>query len=1082
MNMSTHYNAFISYKHEKKDSRIAEIVQKNLERYSIPSKIRKATGVKRINRIFRDKNELPTTSNLSDTILEALNNSDYLIVICSTKTKESIWVTREIEFFLRSHTKDKVLTVLVDGEPEEVIPPILLYDEKIVYNNMGLPTTVRENLEPLSCDFRMPLGRAKRIELPRLASALIGCTYDDLMNRHRQYVMRRVILASVAAIMLSLLFAGYMFNSRRQVQKSYEESLRNQSIYLANQSDYLMEKYQRMTALQLALEALPKDENDLRPETPEAVGALSRACYAYRAYSSTRVDSDCSYRLSDNIKDLTVSDDGRYLAAVDYSGNFAVWYLLDFSRVYGGKNKDGRTNDIEFMKDDSLIYYGDTVLHYVDVPKGEEKWSYSLGDDCFSVDSLVVNDENIYITTTEDKLLILEPKDGTLLNEFDVPMPGGAKGDEEEPSDASATDASETDALFDFDFDFDLDSFDLDSYTGDMYLDEFYVSPEKDKILFVYNAFSGKCAAACFDIKTGESVFFDGPEGRISQSAWTDNDHVVLGFIKDVFDSSLSMGNIKIQKKNHVDITCLDAGSMKSVWDSTFESTETVYESGFMYIEGNNSVTFYSGDVFSVMNASTGEKLYGGDVNDSIIYAYPSPKGCYPVFVTKGGCICNPAGEEDPDTLYMTRYFADDIDMAEIKNGSVCVHQSSSKEMISYRAGICDENWRQIKSAGDAFEIVPEEYIFDEDVFAYIGNDKKTFNLINLKDERYGCIPIPLDNGEDIRYEILGVYGDKIYINYSKDNNQILLEIDKLTGEKNETVISEGYKSTFSKLTGAGSKIFYFANDENFIDTLYSYDVATKETGEYNIQNKNGDNKDNQYFYNPPTPLINHNSVFIYNEEVSRIINTETGEICDVNLPADWAGTAYVAPIEQAGLYAVSDNNIIILFSTEGEALYTISYQGNYLAGVEYFKEKDGTELLLVFRENGTILRYMLSDGSFVGSTAISELSGQSEYGVEAVTKFDESTDTLYVRYSGYAVNAAIDTNSWVPYCTVEACFGYHKDTDRFITYGKLSDDNYAIGYFQRYTTEELKEKARTILNGAELSDELRSQYGISDD
>ena len=86
--MIDHYNAFISYRHAPEDIKVAEAVQRGLERFHIPHKIRKQTGMKRIQQIFRDKDELPITSNLTDTISHALYNSDYLIVICSTNTKE----------------------------------------------------------------------------------------------------------------------------------------------------------------------------------------------------------------------------------------------------------------------------------------------------------------------------------------------------------------------------------------------------------------------------------------------------------------------------------------------------------------------------------------------------------------------------------------------------------------------------------------------------------------------------------------------------------------------------------------------------------------------------------------------------------------------------------------------------------------------------------------------------------------------------------------------------------------------------------------------------------------------------------
>ena len=186
-----HYNAFISYRHAEKDSKIAAEIQRQLERCHIPRAIKKRFGIKKIARIFRDKEELPITSNLNDNISNALENSDFLIVICSTSTKESLWVPREIEYFLRNHTKKEVLTVLVDGEPKDVIPPMLLGERVIKTDENGNMFYEDIPIEPLSCDYRMPIKKARKEELPRLAATIIGCTYDELVRRQRQYKLKR---------------------------------------------------------------------------------------------------------------------------------------------------------------------------------------------------------------------------------------------------------------------------------------------------------------------------------------------------------------------------------------------------------------------------------------------------------------------------------------------------------------------------------------------------------------------------------------------------------------------------------------------------------------------------------------------------------------------------------------------------------------------------------------------------------------------------------------------------------------------------------------------------------------------------
>ena len=115
------YNAFISYRHSPTDIKVAAEIQRQLERFHIPAAIRKSTGMKKISRIFRDKEELPLSVNLSDDINEALVHSDFLIVICTPRFQQSQWCMREIDLFLQTHSVERVLIVLAEGEPDDVV-------------------------------------------------------------------------------------------------------------------------------------------------------------------------------------------------------------------------------------------------------------------------------------------------------------------------------------------------------------------------------------------------------------------------------------------------------------------------------------------------------------------------------------------------------------------------------------------------------------------------------------------------------------------------------------------------------------------------------------------------------------------------------------------------------------------------------------------------------------------------------------------------------------------------------------------------------------------------------------------------
>ena len=127
-----HYDAFISYRHCEPDKFVAENIHKRLEAFRMPKSVeKKRQGMKnRIERVFRDKEELPLTSDLNDPIMNALQNSDWLIVICSPRLRESLWCKKEIETFIQLHGRERVLAVLVEGEPAESFPDELLYKQK----------------------------------------------------------------------------------------------------------------------------------------------------------------------------------------------------------------------------------------------------------------------------------------------------------------------------------------------------------------------------------------------------------------------------------------------------------------------------------------------------------------------------------------------------------------------------------------------------------------------------------------------------------------------------------------------------------------------------------------------------------------------------------------------------------------------------------------------------------------------------------------------------------------------------------------------------------------------------------------
>ena len=71
----------------------------------------------------------------------------------------------------------------------------------------------------------MSLRKAKEIELPRLAAAILGCRYDDLRQRQRQYKARRRTAFLSAALVAFACLAVYYYRTSQEIRKNYEESL-----------------------------------------------------------------------------------------------------------------------------------------------------------------------------------------------------------------------------------------------------------------------------------------------------------------------------------------------------------------------------------------------------------------------------------------------------------------------------------------------------------------------------------------------------------------------------------------------------------------------------------------------------------------------------------------------------------------------------------------------------------------------------------------------------------------------------------------------------------------------------------------
>jgi len=186
-----HYKAYISYSH--KDEAWAAWLHRAIESYRVPRKLvghETAEGIvpARIRPVFRDRDDLSSSSDLKGTVKHALVDSDNLIVVCSPEAAKSRWVDEEIRQFSRLGRADRVFCIIVaggrsdDGSVSNCFPAALA--------EIGLE-------EPLAADVRK-WADGKQVAKLKLIAGLLGIRLDELRQRDLQRRRKRRVATGLA--------------------------------------------------------------------------------------------------------------------------------------------------------------------------------------------------------------------------------------------------------------------------------------------------------------------------------------------------------------------------------------------------------------------------------------------------------------------------------------------------------------------------------------------------------------------------------------------------------------------------------------------------------------------------------------------------------------------------------------------------------------------------------------------------------------------------------------------------------------------------------------------------------------------
>ena len=432
------YCAFISYRHQSPDQEIAKALHTAIETYGIPASIKKQTGRKKMGKVFRDQEELPLSADLGADIEAALDKSEWFIAICSPRYLESRWCLREMEYFIARKGRERVLTVLVEGEPKDSFPEMVRYAE----NADG---TVGE-IEPLAADVRgATLGESvKRLknEKLRLLAPMLGLSFDDLKRRARQRKIRIALGVGAAvfaagAALTAFLVINHLHNEELKREAAEQQRIAEEQAKLAEQErknaifNDLGERMERAStaldngekreAAKILSDALDISEENENVRRDEILALMRRTMYiepfsivssfnnqnmllndiepspdGTRAVGVVNNNSIAMVDLQKNEILYTVSADNavmmypffsadgkRFCADCDYGRFVQVWNVEDGSEAFrytSKKNVPYEINNVCFWKDSDTILVQDAdKFLFVDI-NGGERLFYTVGD------------------------------------------------------------------------------------------------------------------------------------------------------------------------------------------------------------------------------------------------------------------------------------------------------------------------------------------------------------------------------------------------------------------------------------------------------------------------------------------------------------------------------------------------------------------------------------------------------------------------------------------------------------------------------------------------------------------------------
>ena len=589
------YDAFISYRHVELDSFVAQTLHKYLESVKYPiNKLEKSKykdKQTKISRIFRDKDELALNPDLAETIVEALEKSKYLIVICSPQYRESEWCKRELNTFIKIHGYERVLVVLADGEPQEIIPKELLCTEATTFDDNGNLNIVSKRVEPLAADVRgktyKEIKKKIKVEVLRVAAAILGCNYDELKQRHKERKIKRIIMSTLVlggiGSVFGIIASAMAFTIKQQnitINEQYKNALLTNALTQSKLSEEYLEEGKRIEAIETTVNVLGGAGNAEMPYLAEVEYALSNSMYIYKM-GEWEIARTLETR--DDISFIKVSPKANWILAVDKNETLYIWETATGKLVYEAKCSTTLDTYALFVGEEAVFYRNDfqNIVVY-DLSKEKIRFNVKIAD--FLDAALYYKKMNCVILATEEGIKVIDAENGEEKNCILYPKSKEA-------------------------FDISLDIY-------------------EDKIIVINNAYIEANWVALYDIDIGKLVeYYEFSEEYKIEDAILSGEMIYIISDNENFSSSIHALNLK--NKNGA-----------CVWE--YKNADLYFrQMQIMKYEEKEYIVCIGFSKYIIFDAENGEIIAQKDVKEQIVYLETMDNGQQFLVYTECGKIYN---------------------------------------------------------------------------------------------------------------------------------------------------------------------------------------------------------------------------------------------------------------------------------------------------------------------------------------------------------------------------------------------------------------------------------------------------------